>query len=132
MKSRHLALALSLLLFAACSAEGDPTTTAGPSTTVAPSTTAPSDSTTTPPSAGATITISGFSFGDPLTVAVGEEVTVVNRDGVPHTWTSNDGLFDSGSLSGGEEFAFTFDEAGQYSFFCGVHPQMTGTITVES
>ena len=126
MKKRHLTLAMSaLVLVAACSGGGDSTTTA------APSTTAPADSTTAGEAGDGTITIKSFSFGSPATVGVGEEVVVVNRDGVPHTWTSTDGLFDSGSLSGGEEFSFTFDEAGEYDFFCGIHPQMTGSITVE-
>ena len=122
MKMRHLTLALSaLLVVAACSGGGDSTT----------STAAPEDSTTASQAGDATITIQSFSFGDPATVSVGEEVVVVNRDGVPHTWTSTDGVFDSGSLSGGEEFTFTFEEAGQYDFFCGIHPDMTGSITVE-
>lgn len=79
----------------------------------------------------ATITIQGFAFGDPITVDAGEEVTVVNADSTAHTWTSTDGLFDSGSLSSGASFNHTFDEAGEYTFFCGIHPQMTGSITVE-
>jgi len=79
--------------------------------------------------AGATIVIEGFSFGDPITVAVGETVSVQNDDGVAHTWTSA-GVFDSGSIGGGESFTFTFDEPGEYSFMCTIHPSMTGSITV--
>lgn len=78
----------------------------------------------------AVITIQGFDFGDPISVAVGEEITVSNQDATSHTWTSNAGLFDSGTIGGGEEFTFTFDEGGEYSFFCSIHPTMTGTITV--
>lgn len=109
-----------LFLVAACSGGGDATTT----------TSTPADTTTTSAD-DATITIASFAFGDPITVSVGEVVTVVNQDGVSHTWTSTDGLFDSGSLSGGEEFTHTFEEAGEYRFFCGIHPEMTGSITVE-
>lgn len=80
---------------------------------------------------GAQITIAGFAFSGAETVSVGEEVTVRNDDGVAHTWTANDGPFDSGSIATGDTFSFTFDEPGEYSYFCAFHPQMTGTITVE-
>lgn len=85
---------------------------------------------TTTATAGAAITISGFAFGDPITVAAGTEVTVTNEDGAGHTWTSTDGLWDSGTLRGGDTFSFVFESAGTYRFFCGIHPSMTGTITV--
>ncbi len=83
---------------------------------------------TQPP--GVSITIEDFDFGDPLSAVVGETVTVTNADGVPHTWTSTEDFFDSGSLGGGDSFSFTFEEAGDYSFFCSIHPSMTGSITV--
>lgn len=118
MKRRILAPVFVLVLVTACSGGGEDATTTVPSTT-------------TPQTGDATITISGFSFGEPLTVAVGEEVTVVNQDALPHTWTSSEGIFDSGSLSRGEEFSFAFDEAGEYQFVCSIHPEMTGSITVE-
>lgn len=79
----------------------------------------------------ATITIQGFSFGDSVTVSVGESVTVVNEDAPTHTWTASDGTFDSGNIGSGETFEFTFDTAGEFRFSCQIHPQMTGSITVE-
>lgn len=110
----------------------DPTT---PPTTSAPETPETTAADTTATSAGssqpaATITISGFSFGDPVTVQAGDTVAVVNNDGVPHTWTSEDDVFNL-SLSGGAQGTFTFEEPGEYAFFCSIHPSMTGTITVE-
>lgn len=131
---RTFALLAGLILAAGCGGGGPATTTtvAATSTTSAtPTTTTAPDSTTLPVDADATITISGFAFGEPLTVTVGDTVAVVNQDGVPHTWTSDDGLFDSGSLSRGEVFRHTFTEAGEYEFFCGIHPQMQGSITVQ-
>lgn len=81
---------------------------------------------------GALITIAGFAFSGASTVSVGEEVTIRNDDGVAHTWTANDTSFDSGTIaSGGGAFTYTFDEPGEYSYFCAIHPQMSGTITVE-
>lgn len=78
----------------------------------------------------AAITIEAFDFGAPISVAVGRSVAVTNLDGVAHTWTSTEGVFDSGSLSGDGLFTFTFDQPGEYPFFCSFHPSMTGTITV--
>jgi plastocyanin len=80
--------------------------------------------------AAPSITIRNFDFGAPLTVAVGATVTVRNGDGAPHTWTSNQGVFDSGPLGSGDEFSFVFDAPGEYSFLCEIHPSMTGSITV--
>ena len=82
------------------------------------------------PTTTGSITIENFSFGAPLTVGVGDPLLVVNEDGVPHTWTADDGAFDSGTLGSGESFEYAFEEAGEYSFFCEIHPGMTGTITV--
>lgn len=73
-----------------------------------------------------------------LTVRAGETVTFVNSDFVLHTATSiasqddptPDGVFDTGLLNNGESAEVTFDEAGTYDYFCSIHPQMRGTITV--
>ncbi len=126
-----LLLVATAVLVAACSSDGgdsDPTTTAAP----AADTTAPADPTTAPSGGDdPLITIEGFDFGIPIEVGVGQEVTIRNVDAVPHTWTSNDDAFDSGSISGGGgEFTFAFDEAGDYGFFCTIHPTMTGSISV--
>ncbi|HSM02349.1 MAG TPA: cupredoxin domain-containing protein [Acidimicrobiia bacterium] len=80
---------------------------------------------------GAVITIAGFDYSGASVVSVGETVTVRNDDGVSHTLTADDVSFDSGTIGGGEEVTLTFDEPGEYSYFCKFHPSMTGTITVE-
>lgn len=77
-----------------------------------------------------TISIDGFAFSEPGEVTEGETVTVTNNDSTTHTWTSNDGVFDSSGISPGESFEFTFEDAGTYSYFCNIHPTMTGSITV--
>jgi plastocyanin len=79
---------------------------------------------------GATIKIFEFSFGEPITVSAGTTVTVRNDDGVGHTWTADDGSFDSGTLGPGDTFEQTFDEPGTFAFHCNIHPSMTGTLTV--
>jgi plastocyanin len=79
---------------------------------------------------GTEIVISGFAFSEDITVPVGTTVTVRNDDSAPHTFTADDGSFDSGSIDGGGTFEFTFTEAGTFAFHCNIHPSMTGTITV--
>ncbi len=77
------------------------------------------------------IDIAGFAFGDPITVGAGSTITVTNLDGAAHTLTSNDGLFDTGSLAGGSATDIGAPgQPGTYSFFCSIHPSMQGTVTV--
>lgn len=69
------------------------------------------------------------------TVDVGDTVTWTNDSSVIHTITSgnpdgHDGTFDSSIIMAGEIFSYTFTEAGQYEYFCSIHPWMTGTIMV--
>lgn len=78
----------------------------------------------------ATIEIVDFSFQGAESVAVGAELEVINRDGVPHTWTAADRSFDSGSLRTGASFRHTFAQAGTFEFACTIHPGMTGSIDV--
>lgn len=87
--------------------------------------------TTTEAPSEANITMENFAFSGAESVAVGETVTITNEDSVGHTWTAVGGAFDSGTVTAGESFEFTFDEAGEYEYFCSFHPQMIGTITVE-
>ncbi len=88
------------------------------------------DTTTPPASQSATITIEGFSFGDPVTIAAGDTVTIENKDSVAHSWTSDDDVFNSGSIDPDGEFEFTFEAAGEYPFHCRIHPSMKGSLTV--
>jgi len=76
------------------------------------------------------ITIEDFDFGDPATAGVGDTIRVTNKDGVAHTWTSDDDVFNSGSIGPDGEFTFAFDEPGNYEFFCSIHPSMTGSISI--
>jgi plastocyanin len=119
-------------------ASTQPTATTGapvsePSTvsvTDPPEGTPPSPATTEPASDAAAITIANFAFSGVAEVPVGTTVTVTNTDNTQHTWSADDGTFDSGALSPGESFEFTFDEAGSFAYFCNFHPSMSGTIVV--
>src|SRR5215210_8349789 len=78
-----------------------------------------------------TVSIQDFFFDpDQITVAPGTTVTWVNDGEEPHTSTADDGTWDSGTLQPGESYSFTFDEPGDYSYLCEIHPDMTATINV--
>ena len=70
-----------------------------------------------------------------VSISVGETVTWSNDDTAAHTVTSGapgapDGVFDSSLFMADTEFSHTFDEAGEYDYFCLVHPWMTGKVQV--
>jgi plastocyanin len=65
-----------------------------------------------------------------LTVKVGTTVTWTNRDDIPHVVVSA-GKFRSKTMDTDDTFSFTFTAAGEYKYFCALHPHMTGTIKVE-
>ena len=67
----------------------------------------------------------------PLTVKVGATVTWINHDDIPHTVDSTQGKFKSAALDTDDKFEFKFTEAGEYPFYCRIHPKMTGKIIVQ-
>lgn len=82
----------------------------------------------------ATVSIDNFKFTPrELSVSVGDTVTWVNRDDVPHTATSKDdpASFDSKALDTDDKYSFTFTKPGTYSYYCKVHTHMTGSIIVK-
>jgi plastocyanin len=84
-----------------------------------------------PSAATAEVKIDNFSFTPhTLTIAVGTTVTWTNRDDIPHTVVSTDGVFKSKVRDTDEKFSYTFTKAGTYPYFCSVHPKMTGKIVV--
>jgi plastocyanin len=91
----------------------------------------PAETTAAPAPASGAVRIAGFAF-DPgsLRAEAGQSVTWTNQDDAPHTVTADDGAFDSGNLAGGEEFSFTFDQAGTFAYHCNIHQSMKGTVTV--
>lgn len=114
----------------------------------------PSESTaatqdTEKPSADVTLTIleGSATQGNPsyepesLSVKQGETVLVDNVDAMPHTVTNGEGpsdstsgkIFDTSIINGGESAVLetTDVEPGTYTYYCTVHPYMTGSLTVE-
>jgi plastocyanin len=81
----------------------------------------------------AEVRIDNFSFSPKeITVAVGTTVTWTNHDDVPHVVASADDQFrKSPALDTDESFSHTFSTAGSYTYFCSIHPHMTGKIIVK-
>jgi len=79
------------------------------------------------------IEIKDFAFNpQTLTVKSGEKITWINRDEEPHTVVSVEKQFKkSTALDTDQEFTITADAPGTYTYFCSVHPKMTGTIVVQ-
>jgi plastocyanin len=85
------------------------------------------------PAPVAAVQIGNFTFKSPvLTVKPGTTVTWTNGDDIPHTVVSKDGIFKSKVLDTGDKFSFTFAKAGQFGYYCSIHPHMTGTIIVKA
>ena len=77
------------------------------------------------------VLIEGFRF-NPGTIEVktGSRLSWKNGDPTAHTINAKDGSFRSDPLPSGEGFVVTFDRPGQFSYFCAIHPTMTGTVRV--
>jgi len=69
-------------------------------------------------------------------IDIGDIVTWMNNDDAIHVVVSGDQnygsneLFDSGFLKMNESFSFTFNEEGNYEYFCTLHPWMSGYVSV--
>lgn len=74
-----------------------------------------------------------------VTIDAGSEVVWTNDDSASHTVTSGDiknggpdGNFDSGLFLSGQTFSNTFEEEGEFPYFCLVHPWMEGMVIVQA
>lgn len=69
---------------------------------------------------------------NPLQVPAGTTVTWVNQDTHPHTVTSDQGVWDSGTLNPGQTFSRKFDAMGSFPYHCEIHgaASMSGMIVV--
>jgi plastocyanin len=75
---------------------------------------------------------------NPVTIRAGDNVTWINNDADAHTVTSgsfgdnNAGdEFDSGYLGPHRAFSHVFDKAGEFDYFCEIHPNMVGKVVVK-
>lgn len=85
-----------------------------------------------------TVAIAGYGFAPQvITVKAGTTVTWTNYDAAPHsvdpgTPSAPTGLWNSGDLTQGQSFSYTFTTAGVYAYYCDEHSGMTGVVIVEA
>lgn len=75
------------------------------------------------------VEIKGMAFSPKnISIKAGETIMFVNKDSAPHTATAKDGSFNTGRLKKGESAMVKVDKAGNFAFFCEVHPSMKGEV----
>jgi len=85
-----------------------------------------------PSAAAMEVRIDNFTFSPAtLTVAPGTTVTWVNGDDIPHAVAAKDRSFRSKTLDTDDRYSFTFAMAGEYDYFCTLHPHMVGKVIVK-
>jgi plastocyanin len=78
------------------------------------------------------VAIAGFEFAPSrITVAVGDTVTWVNQDIVPHTASAPAGGWDSGTIASKGRWTVVVREAGRVEYQCALHPSMKGTLVAK-
>ncbi len=121
-----LGLTMALLAFAVVSLACEPSTPKKRNPAVVTSTGAAK------PVATDTIHIRNFDFEPArLTVDVGTEVLWINDDGTNHIIGDKGLLWRVGILAPGGAGAFQFDNPGQHTYVCSIHPSMQGTLIVQ-
>jgi plastocyanin len=77
------------------------------------------------------VDIAKFAFAPKeITIAPGTKIVWTNHDETPHTVTSNDKSFASKGLDTDDKFDHTFASEGDFTYYCTVHPFMTGVVHV--
>jgi plastocyanin len=77
------------------------------------------------------VAIQKFAFvPKEITVAPGTTILWTNHDETPHTIIASDGTFASKAMDTDDRFEYTFAKEGDFSYFCTLHPYMTGIVHV--
>jgi plastocyanin len=86
----------------------------------------------TPAAADSTqVVVDNFSFTPAAAaVPVGTTVTWTNHDDIPHNVVSPEQKFKSPVLDTDEVFSHKFEAVGTYTYYCSIHPRMTGQVVV--
>ena len=104
----------------------------GPSAPAPTSPAAASQAAASAAAGASTVMIVDFAFQPAdLTVKVGDTVTWTNTGEAPHTVKWPDDEPESKQLAKGDTYERTFEAAGSFPYMCGIHSNMTGTITVQ-
>jgi plastocyanin len=76
------------------------------------------------------VSIENFAFvPSDITINKGDTVIWTNNDRAPHNVVF--GQDRSPTLRSGDVYEKTFDEAGEFSYICSIHPSMTGKVIVQ-
>ena len=121
MAWRLMAAAVLLAAMAACGSDNATMTT--------PSSGSPGGPSISIVSGASALTTTAYS-PNPQTISRGSTVTFINSDTTSHTATSS-GVFDTGILAPGGRTSVTLQNAGSFTYRCTLHPNMTGTLTVQ-
>jgi plastocyanin len=79
------------------------------------------------------VSISNFAFSpNSITIAPGDTVTWTNSDGTTHTVTGSNESWGSGNMANGQTYTHQFNETGDFTYHCAIHPSMTGVVHVTS
>jgi plastocyanin len=73
---------------------------------------------------------SQFYVPSEITVSSGTIVTWTNDDSTIHTVTDKGGKFDSSIIAPTATWKNTFHKAGEFDYYCTLHPFMTGKVIV--
>lgn len=79
------------------------------------------------------VSIANFAFSPAsITVKKGTTVTWTNNDTTTHTVTESDSQTgpNSGNVTPGSSYSFTFNTVGKFPYHCSIHTEMIGTVTV--
>ena len=89
------------------------------------------DSTLEAEAGTAAVKIDNFSFTPKVvTVGAGTEVTWINHDDIPHNVIDTGKSFASPVMDTDEKYSHTFTKPGEFSYYCSIHPHMTGKVVV--
>jgi plastocyanin len=78
------------------------------------------------------VTIEGMKLvPERIEVAVGDSITWVNRDPVPHTVTNVARKLESGTINPGAKWTYVVRRKGDMDYVCRFHPGMRGTLSIK-
>jgi plastocyanin len=82
---------------------------------------------------GDAVSIQSFAFSPAtITVTVNATVTWTNNDAVGHTVTSDNGVFDSGTINPNATYSHQFTTVGTFNYHCTIHPTMLAKVVVQA
>ena len=79
-----------------------------------------------------TVAIEGMKFSpERIEVGVGDTITWVNKDFLPHSVTAPAARLESGDLASSQSWKFVARKKGEIDYICRLHPVMRGVVVVK-